>query len=90
MAHPQRDTQADRQLLVGKLPPPIRMHASQVFLDAERHRMSFVHVMHNCWCVYIYTHIFVYLYILYMYIHMYVCVCVCVYIYIIIIFAEHT
>jgi len=88
MAHPQRDTQADRQLLVGKLSPPIRMHVSQVFLDADRHRMSFVHVMRNCWCVYIYVHICVYLYIIYMYIHMYVCVCI--YLYIIIIFAEHT
>ena len=62
------------------------MHASQVFLDTERHRMSFVYVMHNCWCVYIYIHIFVYLYIIYIYVHMYalctyVCMCVCVYIY---------
>jgi hypothetical protein len=35
---------ADQQLLVGNLPPPIQVHTSQVFLEPERHRMSFVHV----------------------------------------------
>ncbi len=37
MVHPQRDTQADRQLLVGNLPPPIQVHTSQAFL---RHSAS--------------------------------------------------
>ena len=55
MVHPQRDTQADRQLLVGNLPPPIQVpHTSQVFLDPERQGISFVHVMRNCWCMHVY------------------------------------
>jgi hypothetical protein len=33
MVHPQRDTEAEWQ--VGKQPPPIQVHTSQVFLDPE-------------------------------------------------------
>jgi hypothetical protein len=54
MVHPQRDTQADRQLLVGNLSPPIQVHTSQVFLDLERQRM----------CIHI---IIIYIYITYIY-----------------------
>ena len=54
MVHPQRDTQADRQLLVGNLPPPIQVDTSQVFLDPERQGMSFVCFMRNYWCMHVY------------------------------------
>ncbi len=83
MVHPQRDTQADRQLLVGNLPALIQVHTSQAFLDPERQGMSFVHVMRNCWCMLIYLYIYIYIYIIiyiciYMYIYTGLCVCVCV------------
>jgi hypothetical protein len=53
MVHPQRDTEADWQ--VGKQPPPIQVHTSQVFLDPELQGMIFVHVMRNCWCMHVYV-----------------------------------
>jgi hypothetical protein len=55
MVHPQRDTQADRQLLVGNQSQPIQVHTSQVFLDPELQGMIFVHVMRNFWCMHVYV-----------------------------------